>query len=145
MLFRSLITLLQIVTGGDDRSTQRALGIDAEYSRDHWLVRGEAVWDQWQIPTLADAMAASSGFLEGRYKILPGFFVAGRLDRLTFGRIATLSGSRTWDAPVTRVETGAGFYIRRNFLAKSTYQHNWRDGGGVRSRGLLIVQLQFWL
>ena len=38
-------------------------------------------------------------------------------------------GNRTWDAPVTRLETGVGYYIRRNLLAKGTYQHNWRDGG----------------
>ena len=41
------------------------------------------------------------------------------------------SEPRTWDAPVTRLETGAGYYIRRNLLAKGTYQHNWRDGGPV--------------
>ena len=129
----------------DERSMQRAFGLDAEYSRDHWLVRGEAVWDQWQVPTFADAVTASSAFLEGTYKILPGFFVAGRFDRLSFGRLAAPFENRTWDAPVTRLETGAGFYIRRNLVAKSTYQHNWRDGGLVRSRGLLVVQLQFWL
>lgn len=137
--------VISTLQSGDDRSTQRAFGIDAEYARDHWLVRGEAVWDEWQVPTLAEAMNASSAFVEGTYKILPGFFVAGRLDRLSFGPVAAPPENRTWDAPVTRMETGAGFYIRRNLLAKGTYQHNWRDGGLVRSRGLLVVQLQFWL
>ena len=43
------------------------------------------------------------------------------------------SEARTWDAPVTRLETGAGYYIRRNLLAKGAYQHNWRDGGLSRA------------
>jgi hypothetical protein len=38
-----------------------------------------------------------------------------------------------------------GYYIRRNFLAKGAYQHNWRDGGLIRSRGLMAIQLHFWL
>jgi hypothetical protein len=88
---------------------------------------------------------AASAFVEGRYKILPGIFVAGRLDRLTFSRLATASQNRTWDAPVTRIETGVGYQLRPNLVAKGAYQHNWRDGGLVRRRGLFAAQLQFWL
>ena len=46
---------------------------------------------------------------------------------------------------MTRVETGFGYYLRRNLLAKLAYQYNWRDGGQVRRRGLLATQLHFWL
>jgi hypothetical protein len=72
-------------------------------------------------------------------------FVAGRVDRLTFSRLQSGARSLTWDAPVTRVEAGAGYYLRRNLLAKIAYQHNWRDGGLIRRRGLLAAQLHFWL
>jgi hypothetical protein len=130
---------------GGVRSVQHALGIDADYSRDHWQVRGEFIWDRWQIPTLTSPVSAASVFMEGTYKILPGVFVAGRLDRLGFSRITSPTQSRTWDAPVTRVEVGLGYYIRRNLLAKGAYQHNWRDGGLVHQRGLLAAQLHFWL
>jgi hypothetical protein len=126
-------------------SMERAFGIDVEYSRDHWLVRGEGVWNQWQMPTLSTPVKATSGFVEGSYKILPGVFVAGRIDRLGFNRVVSPLQTRTWDAPVTRIETGVGYYIRRNLLAKGAYQHNWRDGGRIRSQGLLAFQLQFWM
>ncbi len=44
------------VIGGTARSKQHAFGLDAEYSRDHWIVRGEFIWNRWQVPTLsADA------------------------------------------------------------------------------------------
>lgn len=133
------------VLAGNARSTQQALGFDAEYSRDHWMLRGELIWNQWQVPTLSRTLDATSAFAEGRYKVSPGLFVAGRIDRLAFSDLASSAGSRTWDAPVTRLETGAGYYIRRNLLAKGTYQHNWRDGGQVRSRGLFAAQLHFWM
>jgi hypothetical protein len=130
---------------GASRSKQHAFGLDAEYSRDHWMVNGEFIWNRWQVPTLSGTLDATSAFVEGRYKISPGMFVAGRIDRLGFSELASSSGARTWDAPVTRFEAGAGYYIRRNLLAKGTYQHNWRDGGTVTSRGLFAAQLHFWL
>ena len=136
------------ILDGSARSAQQALGFDAEYSRDHWMVRGELIWNQWQVPTLSRTLDATSAFAEGRYKVSPGVFVAGRIDHLGFSRLpasASASEMRTWDAPITRLETGVGYYIRRNLLAKGTYQHNWRDGGSIRSRGLFAAQLHFWL
>jgi hypothetical protein len=133
------------IVAGSARSTQRALGIDVEYSRDYWLLRGELIWNQWQVPTLSHTLDATSGFVEGRYKISPAMFVASRIDRLGFGELPSASRSRTWDAPVTRLETGVGYYIRRNLVAKAAYQHNWRDGGGITSLGLFAAQLHFWM
>jgi hypothetical protein len=97
------------------------------------------------VPTLVQSLDASSAFVEGSYKLVPGLFVAGRLDRLGFGRLPSSLPASTWDAAVTRLETGVGYYVRRNLLAKGAYQHNWRDGGLIRSRGLMAVQLHFWL
>jgi hypothetical protein len=134
------------VLAGSGRSEQQALGIDAEYSRDHWMLRGEAIWNQWQVPTLTQSLDAASGFLEGRYKISPGLFAAGRIDRLRFAQLASASlGTRAWDAPITRLESGVGYYVRRNLIAKAVYQHNWREGGLIRSRGLFAAQLHFWM
>lgn len=130
---------------GTTRSAQQAIGVDVEYSRDHWILRGEMIWNRWQVPTFSQTLDATSMFAEGRYKISPGVFVASRIDRLGFSRLPSSSGARAWDAPVTRLETGAGYYIRRNLVAKGTYQHNWRDGGLVRRLGLFTAQLHFWL
>ena len=134
------------VVSGSPHSTQEALGLDAEISRDHWLVRGEFIWNRWQVPTMAQTLDARSAFVETRYKLSPALFVASRIDRLGFSRLTSPSlGALTWDAPVTRLETGAGYYIRRNLVAKGTYQYNWRDGGLVRGLGLFAAQLHFWL
>ena len=130
---------------GADRSTQQAFGIDAEVSRDYWMLRGEAIWNRWQVPTLTRDLAAASMFVEGSYKVAPASFVAARIDRLTFSRLRGSTQTASWDAPVTRLEAGIGYYIRRNLVAKGTYQHNWRDGGRITSRGLFAAQIHFWL
>ena len=69
------------------RSRQHALGMDAEYSRDHWMLRGELIWNQWQVPTISQTLDATSAFIEGRYKISPGMFVASRIDHLGFSEL----------------------------------------------------------
>jgi hypothetical protein len=133
------------LVSGTVRSTQQALGLDVEYARDYWILRGELIWNQWQVPTIVRNLEATSAFVEGTYKVWPGLFVASRIDRLSFSELPSTQGSLTWDAAVTRLETGVGYYVRRNLLARAAYQHNWRDGGLVRSRGLFALQLHFWL
>ena len=62
------------------------------YSRDYWMLRGELIWNQWQVPTLSQRLNATSAFLEGRYKILPGLFVASRIDYLGFSALRIILG-----------------------------------------------------
>lgn len=133
-----------VPVAGGTRFAQEALGLDAEYSRDHWLVRGEFVTSRWRLPSLASPLTARSGFIEGRWRVRPRWFVAARADRLTFSEIAGNGIRRTWDAPVSRLETGGGWYFRRNLVAKAAWQHNWRDGGRVRERTFGSAQLLFW-
>ena len=131
---------------------QRALGADVEYSRDHWIVRGELVWSRWSFPEpLAPSNAGNVGALgtwaEGRYRITPRVYLAGRADRLTFSR---LRGSvprvraQPWDAPVTRIEGGFGVYLQRNFVLRTMVQANWRTAGRVHDRTFLSAQLAYW-
>lgn len=133
--------------------TQRAFGLDAEYSRDHWIVRGELIDSRWTLPAIAspriaDPLRATAAFVETRYRFGPRYFAAARADRLTFSRIRGerfFAGAPTpWDAPVTRVEVGGGLYLRRNLTARAVVQRNWRDGGRVRARTFLSGQLAYW-
>lgn len=128
---------------------QRAAGLDFEYSRGYWLVRGEIIHNQWELPALGapqitDPLAVLSTEIEGRYKILPGLYLAARFDRLGFSELAGSAGLFSWDANVKRVEAGGGYYIARNLIVKAVYQHNWRDGGRVIEGRLGSAQLLFW-
>jgi hypothetical protein len=82
---------------------------------------------------------------EGRYKLRPDFYVAARYDHLGFGDLTGQNGSLPWDAPVSRIEVGAGYSIQRNLLVKGSFQHDDRDGGRLlRSEHLVAAQLVFW-
>ena len=134
--------------------TQRALGVDAEYSRDHWIVRGELIDSRWTLPAIAAPRTSTvhcarrPAFVEARYRFGPRYFAAARADRLTFSRIRgerLFGGVPTpWDAPVTRIEVGGGVYVRRTLTARAVVQHNWRDGGRVRERTFVSGQLAYW-
>jgi len=131
---------------------QQSFGADAEYSRDHWIVRSELVWSRFGFPhalapsntTTLDALGT---WVEGRYRFTPRIFVAGRADRLGFSTLrgATIgTNGLPWDAPVRRLESAVGYYIQRNFVLRGSVQANWRDGGRDRSRTYLSGQLVYW-
>ena len=132
---------------------QRALGVDAEYSRDHWILRGEVIESRWTLPALAapyigSPLKATGAFLEGRYRFGARYFAAARADRLTFSRIRgqrLFAGAPTpWDAPVSRIEVGGGVYLRCNLTARGVVQRNWREGGRVGDRTFVSGQLAYW-
>jgi hypothetical protein len=128
---------------------QRALGLDLEASRGYGILRFEAVWTDWDVPPVSapfitERLRALGLSLEGRYKIAPGFYAAARLDHLGFGEIQGSEARLSWDAPVTRIETGLGYSPWRNLWLKAVYQHDWRDGGAVRSQSIGAAQMSFW-
>ncbi len=80
---------------GTARSTQQALGLDAEY-----LARSLDAARRADLEPVAGADARRrrstrrARFVEGRYKISPGVFVASRIDRLSFSELASLRSER---------------------------------------------------
>jgi len=131
--------------------SQRAFGADAEYSRDHWLVRAEVVWSGWDLPYVgvlrtAAPVSALAAWIEGRYRLTPRLFVAARGDRLGFSRVIDSEGqAQAWEAPVRRAEAIAGWYLQRNLVGRIGVQRNVRVGAGrVRNRTYLTGQLTYW-
>jgi hypothetical protein len=135
--------------GHDQEFTQTAWGADVEYSRGYYLLRAETIWSQWKVPALGapvidTPLTAQATYIEGRYKVRPGLYVAGRFDHLDFSNIVGSAGPQSWEAPVTRVEIGAGYSLQRNLLLKVSCQRNSRDGGRVTHAILPAVQLVYW-
>jgi hypothetical protein len=138
---------------GSHAYNQDAIGIDGEYSRGYWIVRGEAIHSRWGLPKInqpfiAATPSATAGYLEMRYRLGPRVFVGARGDRLTFSRITgqRLFGGQptSWDAPVTRVEAGGGVNLQRNLTLRAIVQRDWRDGGRVHERTYVSAQLAYW-
>ena len=154
--FVSRAALAALPSEATRHRTQNGLGVDAEYSRDHWLVRVEGVLSSWRLPVVAapfggQPLRAVALTAEAQYKLRPGLYVAGRVDRIGFSSIeGTLFEGRPtpWDAPVSRLELGGGYYVRRNVIAKVTYQHNWRDSERDQSRQprirFVAAQVLYW-
>lgn len=143
------VTVVQTESVPSRGYRQQAYGIDAEFSQGYWLLRVEAIRSLWTLPAVApprlgSPLAAMAIDVEGRYKILPGVYLAGRIDRLTFSTVTGSAGAQSWDAPVTRLEVGGGVSLSRHLLWKAAYQGNWRDGGRIRTRHLGAVQLVAW-
>jgi hypothetical protein len=128
---------------------QEAAGFDLEWSRGRWIARVEGLWARWHLPALDptridEPLDALGGYAEGRFKIRPGLYAAGRVERMSFDRVASDLGRATWDAPVTRYEAGAGWSPRRRVTFKLAWQHDERDGGRVRRQNLVAGQVVLW-
>jgi hypothetical protein len=129
---------------------QDAWGGDLEYSRDYYLLRFETIVSAWhlpivQAPALAQPLRAVSTSVEGRYKLRPGLYAAARYDHLGFSDVVGTRLTAPWDAPVSRVEVGAGYSIQRNLLLKMSFQHDRRDGGVLlRAAHMTAAQLVYW-
>ena len=135
--------------GHDSEFTQTAIGGDVEYSRDYYVLRAETVWSEWIIPEVAAPvidrpLRAMATYVEGRYKLRPDLYIAARADHLGFSDIVGSSGLQSWDAPVTRVEIGAGYSLQRNLLLKFSGQRNTRDGGRITQSTHASAQIVFW-
>jgi len=127
---------------------QEAVGLDAEFSSGHTVLRAEAIWSRFDLPRIdepfiegpVDAVGAS---LEATHRLAPGLDASARLDRLTFSEITGTSRRDTWDAPVTRVEAGLSYAFRRGLVLKTIYQYNWREAGPRGRRGLPAAQVSW--
>jgi hypothetical protein len=130
-------------------SPQTAVGLDAEYSRAHWLVRAEFVSSVWQLPFAGgtrERLRATGGWVEGRYRLTPRLTAAGRIDTLRFSPVLSPpeGDARTWEAPVSRVEATLAYRLGRRVEARIGVQGNRRDGGPTRRRIFVAGQLAYW-
>ena len=135
---------------------QQAFGLDAEFSRGHWLLRTEGILSRWFVPPVEEPLVPSpleawGFFVEARRKIRPGLYAAARFDHVGFSSLTAspAEGSTTpvvtpWEAPVTRVEVGAGYNIRHNVVLKAAVQQNWRKEAAEQSDMVIAAQTQFW-
>ena len=149
---RAIVDAYEAALGPHDY-VQEAIGVDGEYSRGYWIVRGEAVFSRWTLPKINAPfidrpVGARTGYVEGRYRFGPRLFAAVRVDALSFTKLTgqrLFDGQPTeWDAPVSRIEAGGGINIQRNLTLRCVIQHNVRDGGRVRHGTYVSGQLAYW-
>jgi hypothetical protein len=140
--------------GASRESTQSLVGIDGEVGRGRWLIRGEWIWNTFEVPLGAAPyldiepvarLGSGGGYIEGRYRLHPRWQIALGAGALRFDRVTRSDGAvMTWDAPVTRVEGVLSYRVTRHLDLRGGWQHNWRDGGRVHERGYPNIGLLYW-
>jgi hypothetical protein len=118
---------------------------DLEVLAGHVELRAEGALNTWETPTVGD-LDVASGYVELKYSLSFGAFLAGRWDAMRFGKIADSTGAqRRWDANVMRVEAGAGYRFSREAQAKVVFQRTnfevERMDRASRQRSLVAAQL----
>lgn len=123
---------------------QKLAMADAELSLGHVEMRAEGARNVWETPAVGD-LEVTSGYVELKYLLDFGGYLAGRLDVERFGKITASSGARRpWDLDVTRYEIGAGYRFDTHVRAKAIYQTTTLDAGapGVLDRRESLVAAQ---
>ena len=101
---------------------QTLAGGDLELSHGHGVLDAEYLWSRFDSPTLG-GLDVRSWYAEGKFTVLPGWYVAARYDRMMFGDVHVSSGAlESWDADVWRQEIGIGYKPTRNIVAKLVHQ-----------------------
>ena len=137
---------------GDREWPQRAVGVDAAFSRDHLSVRGEVIVCSWRIPAVSappidEPLGAGAATLETVYRLAPRLDVAARGDWVGFSDVTgtRFGGAPTpWDADVARVEAGVTLRLARRARLKLAYQVDWRFGAPREREGYPAAQFVTW-
>jgi hypothetical protein len=122
---------------------QHALEIDLEFSRDHAVVYGEAVFNRWPVPlqTGDQNFDLFGYYIEGKYTVIPRFYVALRMSGLHFGTATLDQQQQPWDYDVAEFEGGVGYFIDRDVLIKLVRRETRTYGGTNPKDGLTVLQL----
>ena len=121
---------LPAVTSIEDYK-QKIYGFDLEYSRGHLEIFGEYARNSLDSMIKEGELAASTLYLEGKYKLTPRLYAAIRYDQMIFDKIddGTGTGHReTWDYDVIRVEGGFGYKVTKDVILKLV-QRGYRFNG----------------
>jgi hypothetical protein len=146
-----------VLPTGDDLEDfkQTVFGLDLELGYRHLRIHAEAVFNRWDSPTILngsgnrEALRNVAYYVEAKYTLGPGFYLAGRFDEVRFGDIQDAQGSLTpWDNPVRRAEVGLGYVFRDGVTGKLVRQDFWEkdlNGTGTYSRlGFFGAQLSLY-
>jgi len=122
---------------------QSSVGAVAHAAFGHWEAYAEGVWNRYEHPFLGD-LENLGGYIDLRVDVAPKWFVAGRLDHLSFSRLdpAVDSDESRWDYPLTRMEAGVGRNLSHKTLMKLVTQIV-RYSGAPQSLDEEIFALQF--
>ena len=122
---------------------QKTAEIDIEFSRGHLVMNGQAVYTTWPVPleTRDENLSVFGYYLDVRYTILPGLYLALRSSGLRFADALLEGINQPWDYNVTEWECAAGYFIDRDVQLKLVRGETRTRGGSTPKDNLTAVQL----
>lgn len=103
---------------------QDVAAADLELSYGRGVFYSEYLYSRFESPFVGN-LDLRAWYFEGKWTILPGWYVAGRFDRMTFEDIALSSGGvAAWDADLWKRELGIGFKPSKQLVAKLVHQES---------------------
>ncbi|MGQ0813292.1 MAG: adenylate/guanylate cyclase domain-containing protein [Gemmatimonadota bacterium] len=124
---------------------QRLIGIEATLTRGLIELRGELIHDTWEVPRVSEKAIDISWYAEGKLKLGPGLFAAGRYSSIHFNELHYKDGSTSpWDFDARRIQLGAGYRVSESFDVRSELMLNSSDGPTDPDDNLFSIQAT-WL
>ncbi|MFO0893645.1 MAG: hypothetical protein U0574_01650 [Phycisphaerales bacterium] len=121
-------------------ATQRVLGADVSWAHGPFEVWSEMAFSTWTTPTQG-ALTSFSWFVEGRWKLTPELWLAGRFNQQVYDDIASPFGQTPWANDVWRAEAGIGMKLGRFILLKAQYSRAEEQGPVRQGQDLGAFQL----
>jgi hypothetical protein len=124
-----------------DEYMQKVAAADLELSHGHGVLYSEYVFSRFESPFVGH-LDSRSWYVEGKWTVLPGWYVAARFDRMVFGDVALAGGGvEGWDANLWKREIGIGFKPSTRLVAKLVHQESRVDTSPAVIRALAAAQL----
>lgn len=101
---------------------QTLMAADIRWAHRDWILSAEMFFATYD--SLGEDLEMLSYYLQARYKVLPGFWIAARLGQTVSNDVSTpFSPNTEWTANITRAEIALGWRISPDLLLKTQYTH----------------------
>jgi hypothetical protein len=107
-----------------DDYMQNLAAADLELSYGHGVLYSEFLRSWFESPFVGD-LALKAWYVEGKWTVLPGWYLAARFDRMIFDDVSLSTGGVAgWDADLWKREVGIGFKPSTRLVAKLVHQES---------------------
>lgn len=124
-----------------DGAEQTTLGLDITYELHRLQLWGEVVKASFDVPRVGRVDAVSA-FAEGRYKLAPRWWLAGRLNHSRFDEAP--GSDEDWDRDLSRLDMGIGFRQSAHLQVKAEYSVGDQAGTDTNGNQLFALQMVLW-
>ncbi len=120
---------------------QEVAATDLELSYGRGVFYSEYLYSRFESPFVGN-LDVRAWYFEGKWTVLPGWYIAGRYDRMIFADVALSTGGvAAWDADLWKRELGIGFKPSKQLVAKLVHQESRINASPPIVRAFAAAQL----